>query len=61
MQMPTPSDTATIIGGTVDSTIARAVEKGVTSANAIPACMHSIANAKTIAETIPSNLPLLKR
>jgi hypothetical protein len=60
MQMPTPSETAINIGGTVDSTIASAAEKGVTRANANPACIHSIANAKTIAGTIPSNLPLLK-
>jgi hypothetical protein len=59
MHMPTPSETATIMGGTVDSTMASAAEKGVTSANAIAACIHSIRNAKTIAGTIPINLPLV--
>jgi hypothetical protein len=57
--MPTPSETATIIGGTVVCTIESAVEKGDTKAKAIAACMHSIRKAKTIAGTIPINLPLV--
>ena len=59
--IPTPSETATIIGGILSSTISSATSKGWTINNANPACINSIVTANKIAGMIPINLPLFKR